>query len=320
MVEFLSILIFVLGLISSFVVGGNNTATALGILLSTNALKRKYSYLISALSLFLGTTIGSITMKSSITGIVKGEQQILEAVLFSVLFASIVSFYYLNKAGIPSSLSQMIYPSLAILILVSHGLLFNWGKFWFTVSSWIFSPILAIFSSLILYFILKKILSKQKLLFKQLQMYRELIIISSIFTSFVTGANAIGIIVSAGLQYQQFYVVAPLYGLAAALGVYLSSKKASIVVGFKVTRLGYTSAVSALVGSDIISEIFTILGVPISITQTSMGGVIGLSFRSFGYDVKKQLTQVTKGWLTSPFIAIIASLAAYGIIKSILGL
>ncbi|ARM74887.1 inorganic phosphate transporter [Acidianus manzaensis] len=320
MLEFLAILIFITGFISSFVVGGNNTATALGILLSTNALKRKYSYLISALSLFLGTTIGSITMKSSITGIIEGEQEILEALLFSVIFASVVSFYYLNKFGIPSSLSQMIYPSLAILVLISHGLLFDWSKFWFTVSSWFFSPLLAIISSLTLYFLLKKILSKQKLLFRQLKLYKYLIILSSIFTSFVTGANAIGIIVSAGLVYQPFYIVAPLYGIAAALGVYLSSKNASIVVGFRVTRLGYASAVSALVGSDIISEVFTLLGVPISITQTSMGGVIGLSFRSFGYDVKKQLSQVARGWLTSPFIAVIASLAAFGVMKSILGL
>lgn len=35
--------------------------------------------------------------------------------------------------------------------------------------------------------------------------------------------------------------------------------------------MGYLSATSALLGSDIISEVFTLLGVPISITQTTMG-------------------------------------------------
>lgn len=316
---FLDLLIFILGIASSFVVGGNNTATALGILISTNAMKRKYSYLISAISVFFGAAVGSITMKSSIKGIVQGEKAIIEVLIFSVIFASIVAFYYLNKFGIPSSLSQMIYPSLAVLVLVSHGIIFNWDKFWFTVASWVFSPFLAIISSISLYLLLKRLLSKQKTLFKQLKLYKYLIISASIFTSFVTGANAIGILISAGLLAEPFYIAAPTYAAAASLGVYLSSKKASLVVGFRVTRLGYASAVSVLLGSDLISEIFTILGIPISITQTNMGGVIGLSLRSFGYDVKRQLKQVAKGWGTSPIIAIISSLAAFGIIKSILG-
>lgn len=320
MQSFLDILIFSLGIVSAFVVGGNNTAIALGILLSTNALKRKYSYLASALSVFFGASIGSITMESSIRDIIFGEKEIVEVLVFSVLFASVISFYYLNKLGIPSSLSQMIYPSLAVLALVSHGLQMDWYKFWFTIASWIFSPLLAIGSSISLYLFLRRILSKEKTLFKQLTIYKSLIIFSSIFTSFVVGANAIGIIVSAGLLAEPFYIVAPTYGIAAALGVYLSSKRASIVIGFRVTRLGYVSAVSALVGSDLVSQFFTILGIPISITQTGMGGVIGLSLRSFGYDVRKQLERVAKGWVTSPFIAIVASLAAFGVIKSVLGL
>ncbi|AWR94187.1 inorganic phosphate transporter [Acidianus brierleyi] len=314
------ILIFLVGLISAFIVGGNNSATALGILISTNALKRKYSYLVSALSVFIGTALGSYTMASSIYGEIKGSQIYVQVSIFSVIFASIIAFYYLNKSGIPSSLSQMIYPSLAVLVLVSKVLYFNWFKFWFTVASWGFSPLLAIVSALVMYYILRRLTSKEKRVIREMKIYKSLIIASSIFTSFVTGANAVGIIVSAGLIALPYYIVAPLYALAAAMGIYLSSKKASIVVGFKVTRLGYVSATSALLGSDIISEIFTIFGIPISITQTTMGGIIGLSFRSFGYDVEKQLKQVAKGWGTSPFIAIIASLAAFGIIKSILGL
>lgn len=314
------ILIFLVGLISAFIVGGNNSATALGILISTNALKRKYSYMVSALSVFVGTALGSYTMASSIYGEIKGSQIYIQVSIFSVIFASIIAFYYLNKSGIPSSLSQMIYPSLAVLVLVSKVLYFNWFKFWFTVASWGFSPLLAIVSALSMYYLLGRFTSKEKRIVREMKIYKTLIISSSIFTSFVTGANAVGIIVSAGLIALPYYIVAPIYALAAALGIYLSSKKASIVVGFKVTRLGYVSATSALLGSDIISEIFTIFGIPISITQTTMGGIIGLSFRSFGYDVEKQLKQVAKGWGTSPFIAIIASLAAFGVIKSILGL
>lgn len=314
--------IFVVGLISSFLVGGNNSAIALGILVSTNVLRRRLSYLINAISLFSGASIGSITMESSIYGLVSSQNfLLLEIALSAILFSSTVTFYYLNKIGIPASLSQMIYPSLASVVLIARGTIgFDWGKFDFTVLSWILSPLVAIATSLSMYFFLRKFLKSKRNFIREIRYYKYGLIISSIFTSFVTGANAIGIIISAGLISEPFYITAPIYATAASLGIYLSSRKAVITVGFRITRLGYTAASSALIGSDIISEVFTIFGVPISITQTIMGGIIGLSLRSFGYDVQRQLKQIAKGWIVSPMLAMIVSLAAYGILRSILGL
>jgi PiT family inorganic phosphate transporter len=314
--------IFVIGLISSFLVGGNNSAIALGILVSTNVLRRRLSYLINAISLFSGASIGSITMESSIYGLVSSQNfLLLEIALSAILFSSTVTFYYLNKIGIPASLSQMIYPSLASVVLIARGTIgFDWGKFDFTVLSWILSPLVAIATSLSMYFFLMKFLKRKRNFIREIKYYKYGLIISSIFTSFVTGANAIGIIISAGLLSEPFYITAPIYATAASLGIYLSSRKAVITVGFRITRLGYTAASSALIGSDIISEVFTIIGIPISITQTIMGGIIGLSLRSFGYDVQRQLKQIAKGWIVSPMLAMIVSLAAYGVLRSILGL
>ncbi|WP_221287078.1 inorganic phosphate transporter [Stygiolobus caldivivus] len=314
--------IFTVGLFSSFLVGGNNSAIALGILVSTNVLRRKLSYLVNAISLFIGASIGSVTMESSIYGLVNSRYFILlEILLSSILFSSTITFYYLNKIGIPASLSQMIYPSTAGVVLIARGAIgFDWGKFDFTVLSWLLSPVIAIVTSLSMYFLLRKALTGEKNFIKEIRYYKYGLIASSIFTSFVTGANAIGIIISAGLITEPFYITAPLYALAATLGIYLSSRKTVITVGFRITRLGYTAASSALIGSDIISEVFTLFGIPISITQTIMGGIIGLSLRSFGYDVEKQLKQIAKGWIVSPILAIIVSLAAYGVLRSILGL
>ncbi|QIW23453.1 inorganic phosphate transporter [Sulfolobus sp. S-194] len=318
----LLLLIFIVGLLASFSVGGNNSAVALGILLSTNVLKRKHAYVINALSLFIGAFLGSYTMLNSVYGIVKSDETIiLEILLSSILLASTTTFYYLNKLGIPASLSQMIYPSIAVLVLISRGVIdFDWGKFWFTVVSWGISPSIAIVTSLSMYFILIKVIGNRRNFVKQIKYYKYSLILASIFTSYVTGANAIGIIISAGVIAEPYYITALAYAIASVLGLYLSSKKAAITVGFRVTRLGYIGASSALIGSDIISEIFTILGVPISITQTIMGGIIGLSFRSFGFDIKRQLLQIARGWTVSPILAIIVSLATYGVLKSILGL
>lgn len=315
-------LIFITGLLASFSVGGNNSAIALGILLSTNVLKRKYSYAINALSLFLGASMGSYTMLKSIYSTVYSKEEIwIELLLLAILVSSTITFYYLNKMGIPASLSQMIYPSIAVLVLVSRGLItFDWSKFWFTVASWGISPLVAIIVSLLSYFLLSRAVSTNSNFLKQIKFYKTLLILASVFTSYVTGANAIGIIISAGVLTEPFYITSFIYAIASVLGFYFSSRKAAITVGFRITRLGYIGASSALIGSDIISEIFTILGVPISITQTIMGGIIGLSFRSFGFDIKRQVMQIAKGWTVSPILAIVVSLATYGVLKSILGL
>jgi len=321
--NFLALLIFITGLLASFSVGANNTAISLGILLSTNVLRRKYSYAINAISLFIGASLGSYTMIKSIYSTVSSNEEILlEILLSSILISSTATFYYLNKLGIPASLSQMIYPSIAVLVLISRGQIsFDWSKFWFTVASWGISPTVAIVTSLFSYYLLSRVLSQRTFTFlSQIKYYKMSLIIASIFTSYVTGANAIGIIISAGILAEPYHITSFLYAISAVIGFYLSSRKAAITVGFRITRLGYIGASSALIGSDLISEIFTVLGVPISITQTIIGGIIGLSFRSFGFDIKKQLLQIARGWTISPIFAIIVSLATYGVLRSILGL
>lgn len=317
--QLVNVAIFVVGLASAFIVAGNNSATALGILISTSAVKRYYAYLLNAIIIFVGVALGYFTMASSFYGLFLTNNLVLiKLTILSILVASVVAFYYLNKMGIPSSLSQMIYPSSAVLAIVSHDI-FNWNKFITTAISWAISPIVAIATSLGLYFLLSRFVVSERKIIRQMKIYKGLITFSALFTAFVTGANAIGLILSAGLTSFPPIVVVPSYALASSLGIYLTSKKTALVVGFRITRLGYLASISALTGGDIISEVFTILGIPISITQTIMGGIIGLSFRSVGTDIKGQLIRIGKGWVVSPLLSVIVSLAIFGILESILG-
>ncbi|AOL17140.1 phosphate permease [Sulfolobus sp. A20] len=312
--------LLLIGVVSAYLIGSNNNATSLGILFATNAIRRRQAYLLNMISLFLGVVIGSLTMLHSVYGLISGNQLYVTISIVSTLSSSIITFYYLNKSGIPSSLSQTFYPSLAVITLVSHSLLdLDWIRFWIVVLSWAISPISAILFSLFLYYVLSNVLTSEYRILRQIKIYKSLIMFSSAFTSFVVGANAIGIIVSSALVVFPTYIILPMFGLSASLGV-ISSRRIAIKVGFRVTKLGYLGASSAIIGSNVINEIFTFFGIPLSITQTIMGGIIGLSFRSFTSDVRKQVRQIIKSWTTSPLVAIVLSLAIFGIIKSILGL
>jgi len=75
-----------------------------------------------------------------------------------------------------------------------------------------------------------------------------------------------------------------------------------------------------MIGSSIVNELFTLFGIPISVTQSLLGGIIGLSFRSMTSDVNRQVRQVMKGWMTSPVMAVFISLSVLGLTRSLLGL
>ena len=318
----LGLTIVALGLVASYLVGANNIASSLGILLSTRVVRRNTAYFLTILSSFAGTVINSYTMLGSIKSLItSNSQELVSVAIVTILSSSSIAFYYLNKLGVPSSLSQMLYISLLVLVLISRGSYkFDWLKFDFTVISWIISPIVSLLVSLFTYYLLSHNISERSVL-SQMKYYKIFILISSLITSYVVGANAIGILVSAGLVgYDNYFVISVSFAVASSIGILKSSLKPSVVVGFRITKLGYLGASSALLGGGILSEIFTLFGVPISITQTILGGIIGLSLRNLTKDVKQQLISVAKGWLYAPAISALISLAVFGVIISALGL
>ena len=318
----LDITIIVLGLIAAYLVGANNIASSLGILLSTRIVRKNTAYLLTVISSFSGTVVNSYTMLGSVKSLIRSPfHELVLVAIITILFASSAAFYYLNRLGVPSSLSQMLYVGLLALVLVSRGAYyFDWLKFDLTVVSWILSPIISSIASLTTYSILSRKISEKSLI-SQIKYYKTFILLSSLVTSYVVGANAIGIIVSAGLVgYDNYYAISIAYGLASVIGILKSSLKPSIVVGFRITKLGYLGASSALLGGGILSEVFTLFGIPISVTQTILGGIVGLSLRNLTKDVKAQLVNVAKGWLYAPLISTVISLAVFGVIRSILGL
>jgi PiT family inorganic phosphate transporter len=311
----LELIIFAIGLILSFVIAGNNSAVALGMSISTNIARRKISYVIIMISIFLGSTLGSLTMLGSVRDLLNGNLEYLKLSIFSVLLSSLIIFYFLTRIGVPSSISQNIYPSLAVLALISKGELWvDWAKFWIAFFSWFITPLASLSFSYFLFRLLNKIHINNVI--TKIVFYRILILISTVFTSFIVGANALGLIISSVIIFFPTNLVVISYSISGLLGI-LVSRRVAMIVGFRIARLGYIGASSAIISSNVINEISTLLGIPISITQTLMGGIIGLGTRTLSLWTLKQARQIFLGWLSSPILVIILSLALFGIIRSL---
>jgi Phosphate/sulphate permeases len=208
----------------------------------------------------------------------------------------------------------MIYPSLTIIALISDGVLvINLHTLLLVISSWIFSPIISILLTISLYFLIRRYIDRiENSLIKVIKFYRLIILASCSFIVFVLGANTIGLLVSLGLVSFPHNIVELTYAVGASLGTFTLSKRAAIKVGFKITKLGYTSSSSVMLGSFLTSEVFTLMGIPISLTQITMGGIIGLSLLNMSNkSTSSNVRNVIKNWTMAPLLCMMGSLVAF---------
>ncbi|BCS93579.1 MAG: hypothetical protein MjAS7_2187 [Metallosphaera javensis (ex Sakai et al. 2022)] len=316
------IMMLLFGALLSFMVGGNNAVPGISILIATNVIKRRYVIVVSCLAMFLGAYLGSIRMVNYTLTVFSGPMQLLQIIGLSSLLTSLGSFYFLNRRGIPTSLSQMLLPSLVILSLITSSIHIYWSKVDLTVISWVIAPIASAFSSIILINIIRKTINRfiDKNLIVSMKIYKILILISSSLIIFVLGANTIGLIISVGLiGSRSISIIVPfVFAVMSALGVLLLSKRSALKMGFKLAKLNYSSSSSVMLSSFLVSEIFTLIGIPISLTQVTMGGIMGISLLDLNRSNIPELKKILTTWSIAPTVCLLGSTVSYEALLSIL--
>lgn len=302
----------VMTLISSFLVGGNNSLVALGILFATNIIKRRYARYIVSTSMFIGAVVGGFTMKESVSKLllVRDSSGNIILILLSVIISSLLIFLYLNYIGVPSSFSQMVILPVFILGFIS-GIGINLQYFILLLISWVLSPLIPYTFSPIIYKFFKNRLAIKDIIV-YIRILKIIILPSSILLSIAIGGNVIGLIISLSSIINYFSILLIIiYALASFLGVLVFSGSA-VFIGFRVARLGYVSVSSFLLSSGIVIEAFTILGIPVSIAQTMLGGLLGFSMWG-----SRRISKMLASWFISPFLCTFSSLAIYTILYNL---
>ncbi len=128
-------------------------------------------------------------------------------------------------------------------------------------------------------------------------------------------ANVTGIYIETGLlNIPQALIIG---SLSICLGAITYSKRVMQTVGEKLVKLDPFSAFVAVLSMSIILNIYAIVGVPVSSSQAIVGGVLGIGFVKGVKTINlKTLTNIVIGWITTPLIAMMVSMAMYiGAIK-----
>jgi len=293
-------------------IGSNDSANAMGTAVGAGILSFRQATLTIAIFVVMGAYLkGYKVMKTVGEGIVPSGFLTMEMAVIALLAAGIWVTIATVK-GLPVSTTQAIVGGVIGVGLAAHAPV-NWWTLGKIASAWVISPILSGILAMGLYKFYSWVVSRIKSVSVIEAMYKALAILGGSYMAFNFGtnevANASGPIVGAGLLEPRTAGV--LVALSLAVGSLTFSYAVMHTVGKKITALGPISAFAAQFGSAISVSLANLLGLPVSSSQSIVGGVVGVGL-VVGEGVDKSVIRdILFGWVATPLTAIGISLVVF---------
>ncbi|GAB6136699.1 inorganic phosphate transporter [Thermococcus prieurii] len=306
--EGLAIAILAVAFYIAWNIGSNDSANAMGTAVGSGILSFRQATLTIAIFVVLGAYLkGYKVMKTVGEGIVPEGFLTMEMALIALLAAGIW-VTIATVRGLPVSTTQSIVGG-----VIGVGLAMKAPVNWFTLgkiaAAWVISPILSGILAAILYKFYSKVISEIKSVSTIEALYKALAILGGSYMAFNFGtnevANASGPIVGAGFLEPKTAGV--LVAISLAIGSLTFSYAVMHTVGKKITALGPISAFAAQFGSAISVSLANFLGLPVSSSQSIVGGVVGVGLLAGQGVEKRVIKDILFGWVATPLTAIVIS-------------
>jgi inorganic phosphate transporter, PiT family len=301
--DWLSILLYVLTFIAVMLVSGNNLSVCVGPAVGSRIINKRFGMLLCA----AGFSLGLIFQGSTMIGTVAKIMPIATAQLrVGALLAAVIIFVIAHLIRAPTSLSMSLV-SLFAGFSIANGALKDIGYISEIVTLWVAAPLIAI----VLAFYLTRTLNRNepKNFWHRIQIYKILLIVLAFSTSYVLGANTIGLIVATG----GFSLVTLLLSIAAIfVGTFFLGAGEIRRVSQEIFLLRYPNATTTLATSTILVEVATLLNIPLSNTQALASAVFGtgLSYKSKFITAKPFLITIASWIIASSLSFVIGLLIA----------
>ncbi len=331
--EYLLILGLALAALYAWGIGANDMANIIATPIGGGAIRRKHAILLYVTFLVLGALIqGHMVMKTLGKGVVR-ELDLVGAVAASL--AAITWVYVASLLGLPistslSATSGVIGVGLAYVVKSGDWSHLNLGVISKIIVSWVASPVLSMFTAMLVYVFLNRLFSTRRQ-----RVVEVLTALAVAWDGYSFGANdvanATGVYVAVvggtalahytlGLGISESLFLA-LYGaIFIALGGVVMGWRVVDTVGYKITRLDPVGGLTEALSSALVAWLFTTIpymvfgyGIPISTTYASVAAVFGIGVvksRSLrrGLNIKLTILIVLSWILTLPVAAILGTL------------
>jgi phosphate/sulfate permease len=291
----------VLLFLTSFVFSANN----IGVIrpgFQGTAYRRRVLYLgLTALGFALGFFAEGYKVGS---GIVRDISPPTQSGLELSLLVTLLVMGAFTLLRLPSSISNVAVGALLGPLVASGGLP-PVGPLTTIVVAWLVAPATAALLSLAIYAVHNKVIWAWPLL-KVSMFNRYFGILAILLSSYTLSANNLGMLTSFGSGALDSALIL----IAALLGVFILSNLVASTMGWKLAVLTPGSYSSALLGGSVNLWVYTQLGIPASLTQSVVAGVMVLSLVTRPSVVNtRTMFEILGSW---PFFLAISFVAAFG--------
>ncbi|MEM0368148.1 MAG: inorganic phosphate transporter [Desulfurococcaceae archaeon] len=335
--ELLIFLGLALAAMYAFAIGANDMANVIATLVGGRVTSYRVAVLIFTVSVTLGSLLqGYMVMKTLGKGVVKNLD------LYGAVSASLAALTWVlvaTKLGLPVSTSQSVTSAVlgsGLAIAFTSGTLegVNINVVKTIITSWMISPVLAMFTAALAYIVLEKTRLNE-------ETTKVLALAIAFWNGYSFGANDVGnatgvyLALAGSLPFLfnvRGSILLALYGtLFIALGGLIMGKKVVETMGFKITRLDPLGSLSSSLVTATSVWMFTTVpymlfgyGLPVSTTYISVGAITGVGiakYRSFkkGLNLKLLLTILLSWVLTLPTNILLSMCFYYGLINVFTG-
>jgi PiT family inorganic phosphate transporter len=306
--------LFIAGAYVGWNIGANDAGNCVGTTVGSGLLSYRRAILLVSAFVIIGALLqGGNVMKTIGKGIVTSELPtlaVIAALISSGLFVTLATFF-----KVPVSTSQSIVGGVAGVGLAA-GAEMNLAKVGTIAQVWVICPILTGLLALTTYWVSRSMLRRlRKDSFWQ-KTPNALLILSACYVAFALGANdvgnAMGPIANLGIHASW---LGALGGVALAAGALTFGRRVTETVGSGITPLDPVSAFSAQLAAALAVHFFSILGIPVSTSQSIVGAVIGVGIVHGIHTVRKRrIAGIVVSWVATPTAAGLFSFGLYRVI------
>lgn len=304
-------MIFVIILASALVgwsLGRNNVATLFGPSVVSGIMNYRVATVMAGIFVFVGSIIHGSAGLSTVNSITK----VSLGISLSASIGTAILIILMTHFSIPTSITQGIVGSLVGLGMMNGYV--NWHIVLKVAIFWVIAPFGAIAISFISHKLLSMHFNKIKSLRKRQTILQMMTLLFGIYASYSLGANnvanVIGPFVGKGmLNTTQALLIG---GSVMAFGALMSSRKVIYSVGKNITSMEPFDASIAVFSESTTLFVYSLLGIPTSSVQSSIGSTIGIGFVKGLKTVNfKGISRMIIGWIITPFLTALFSMMIY---------
>jgi len=345
----LSVVVFLTsGLFLGWSLGANDAANVWGTAVGTGMVKFRRAAIVCSIFVIAGAVISG-SGASHTLGKLGAISEMAGA--FTVALAAALSVFWMTKAALPVSTTQAIVGAIVGWSLYSSTAI-DMGALTKILGTWVFSPVLSAIFAFGLYHLTAFVLRRSRMHLIRLDGWtRSLLIAAGAFGSYSLGANNIGNVMGVFIEstgniftdirlgglgtlsgVQQLFLLG---GVAISVGVFTYSKRVMLTVGSGIYKLSPVAAFVVILSSSIVLFLFASQGlkdflvsrnlpsfplVPVSSSQSIVGGVIGVGLARGGRNLNlKVLGRIGLGWIATPVISAALAFVALFIMQKAFG-